>query len=438
MIKLAHTTNWMRSTIALLIVVLVSLHCFSLYSRAPYPEFHMYFDSARLGEALVMIVGFSIVGLLFVFSEFSFGYCVGFSAYLLIIGYLWLSTYSDFAYDHRSAQISAMASGVAFLLPSVLIRSPLPKIYTLSEKAFSRLLFSILIIAFLALIIGAQYNFEFAGLRNMGILRDELRFPVVLAYTIPILSTTLLPFAFACFVMRGAPLSACLTLLFLCMFYPITLTKLTLFAPLWLMFIFLLARIFDCRISLILSLLVPLIAGIATSMLLPQYTEYSKIITLRMFAIPSNALDYYNHFFAHHPHTYFCQIWFLKRFMSCPYDTPLSVIMKQTYDAGNMNASLFATEGVASVGIMLAPLPALAGGLVIALGNRASARLPARFVLISSALLVQVLTNVPLSTTLLTHGMAVLFLLWYVMPEAFLSQSKSAGLTYPTSATGLI
>jgi hypothetical protein len=32
--------------------------------------------------------------------------------------------------------------------------------------------------------------------------------------------------------------------------------------------------------------------------------------------------------------------------------------------------------------------------------------------------------NVPLSTTLLTYGMALLFLLWYVMPEGFLSQGE--------------
>jgi hypothetical protein len=44
----------------------------------------------------------------------------------------------------------------------------------------------------------------------------------------------------------------------------------------------------------------------------------------------------------------------------------------------------------------------------------ASAGLPARFVLISGAMLPQILLNVPLTTTLLTHGAAVLFLLWYV------------------------
>ena len=43
-----------------------------------------------------------------------------------------------------------------------------------------------------------------------------------------------MPFAFACFVMRNAYWRAGLALFLLLLFYPITLTKLSLFAPLWL------------------------------------------------------------------------------------------------------------------------------------------------------------------------------------------------------------
>ena len=41
---------------------------------------------------------------------------------------------------------------------------------------------------------------------------------------------------------------------------------------------------------------------------------------------------------------------------------------------------------------------------VIALGNRVSAGLPAGFILVSGAVLVQILLNVPLTITLLSHG----------------------------------
>ena len=141
-----------------------------------------------------------------------------------------------------------------------------------------------------------------------------------------------------------------------------------------------------------------------------------------MMATASSALDIYNHFFASHPLTWFCQISVLKPLTHCPYQEPLAVVMQNTYGFGNLNASLFATEGIASVGLYLAPFAALAAGLVLAIGNRASAGLPPRFVLMSAGVLPHVLLNVPLSVAMLTHGTAILFLLWYVMPRNLFEQ----------------
>jgi hypothetical protein len=47
-----------------------------------------------------------------------------------------------------------------------------------------------------------------------------------------------------------------------------------------------------------------------------------------------------------------------------------------------------------------------------------SAGLPPRFILISGALLPQILLNVPLTTVLVTHGAGILFLLWYLTPRS--------------------
>jgi hypothetical protein len=153
--------------------------------------------------------------------------------------------------------------------------------------------------------------------------------------------------------------------------------------------------------------------------------NYFGPINFRMIAIPSSALDFYNDFFSTHDITYFCQISVLKPFADCPYGDPLSVVMQRAYQVGNFNASLFATEGIASVGLILAPLSVLACGLVIALGNRLSAGLPPRFVLLSSGILPQVFLNVPLTTTLLTNGGLFLFLLWYVTPRELLEPDRS-------------
>ena len=141
-----------------------------------------------------------------------------------------------------------------------------------------------------------------------------------------------------------------------------------------------------------------------------------------MMTVPSSAMDIYNEFFARHDLTYFCQLRILKPFVTCPYEHPLSIEMENNYALGAFNASLFATEGIASVGVLFAPVSVFVCGLVIALGNRLSAGLPPRFILISGAILPQVLLNVPLSTVLLTHGMGILFLLWYITPRTMFEQ----------------
>jgi hypothetical protein len=144
--------------------------------------------------------------------------------------------------------------------------------------------------------------------------------------------------------------------------------------------------------------------------------QYFATVNTRMVAVPSVALEVYNNFFSTHPLTHFCQINVVKLVIDCPYNEELSTLMK-VYEQGAYNASLFATEGIASVGLKLAPLSAFGCGLVIAIANRVSSGLPWRFVLLSGGMLPQVLLNVPLSTNLLSNGAAILFLLWFVTPR---------------------
>jgi hypothetical protein len=153
--------------------------------------------------------------------------------------------------------------------------------------------------------------------------------------------------------------------------------------------------------------------------------SYFRIINFRMVAIPSIAMDVYNDFFSKHELTHFCQIRVLKSFIGCPYQDPLSIVMFNNYPfGGNYNASLFATEGVASVGLLLAPVSALVCGLVVALGNRLSAGLPPSFILVSGAILAQIMLNVPLTTVLLSHGAGLLFLLWYITPRSMFQEER--------------
>jgi hypothetical protein len=146
--------------------------------------------------------------------------------------------------------------------------------------------------------------------------------------------------------------------------------------------------------------------------------SYFKVINLRMIAIPSLAMDYYNEFFAGHDLTFFCQVRAVRAVMGCPYQDLLGMTIYGAFHiGGNFNASLFATEGVASVGPFFAPLAALVCGLIFGLGNRMSAGLPPRLILISGALAAQTFVNLPLTIGMVTYGGALLFLLWYVTPR---------------------
>jgi hypothetical protein len=428
----------MRSHVRLGPAFLLQLHiiacCLSLIYVA---EFYaniqiVMFDESRLYAAALNIAPFALVSVLFTFCRFSFGYVLGFYFYTMILGYLWLVEFSRFHYDHALATVSAFVSAVAFLVPALFITAPIKQWFVLSTRAFDNLLSFILILATTIIAVGALYNFRLVGVAEIYNFRDELEFPVLLGYAMGATSNALLPFAFACFVARGNRWRAAVVVLLLLLFYPITLSKLAIFAPFWLLFLALLSRFFEVRTSVVLSLFLPVLAGVILALLFKsealsyeQIRHYFGVINFRMIAVPSSALDFYNDFFSTHDITYFCQISFSKPFVDCPYTDPLPVVMAKAYQLGNFNASLFATEGIASVGLIFAPFAVLACGLVVSLGNRMSSGLPSRFILLSGGILPQVFLNIPLTTTLLTNGAAILFLLWYVTPRAMFEQGQS-------------
>jgi hypothetical protein len=295
----------------------------------------------------------------------------------------------------------------------------------ISAKVFDRLLTFSLMLAAATIAASATYNFRLVSIGRIYDFRADLEFPLLLNYWIGVTSNALLPFAFGCFVVRRSYWRAAITLVLLLFFYPITLSKLAFFTPAWLLVITLLLKIFETRVTIVLSLFLPMLLGvILIAVFKITAVPYLELVNFRMIATPSNAMDIYNHFFFHHDLTYFCQIRILKPLVDCPYQEQLSIVMARAYELGNFNASLFSTEGIASVGPLFAPVSVFACALVIALANRLSAGLPPRFILISSAALPLILLNVPLTTTLLSHGAALLFLLWYITPRSFFPQDS--------------
>jgi hypothetical protein len=413
---------------ALLIYFHILICCVSLvyvasniFPNGGIPQiFHLFYEPAGLMNAVIVAASFAPVAFLFVLADFSFGYLAGFFSFTMILGYLWLNCFTDLNYDHRLAGLSAAASIVTFLLPALFISSPIIRpMCLLSTRSFDLLLTFLLLFCTAVIAIGAAYNFRIVSLENMYAYRETLHAPTLINYLIHIVSDALLPFAFAGFVARKAPWRAAVILLLLLLCYPITLMKTELFAPFWLIAVLVLSTIFEARITAVLLLLGPILAGLTLIILFNSYSAFLfSTVNFRMIAIPSVAMDVYNDFFSKHELTHFCQISLLKQIIACPYQEQLSVVMQRAYGLGNFNASLFATEGIASAGLFFAPVATFVCGLVIALGNRLSAGLPPRFVLISGALLAQIFLNVPLTTALLTHGAGILFLLWYITPRA--------------------
>lgn len=400
----------------LLILAFVAASCVSLALVAQrYEAFYFYFDLSAASSAVLAVLIACAAAPLFAFSRFSFGWGAGFYLYTTAVGYVWLSYFSPLHYDHDLARVSIMASVVAFLLPAMLITGPwLPKLF-LPARAHNRLLLGILAISGLTVGFCSTYGFHIVGLQDIHSFRSELNYPTWLNYLINICITTLLPYAFASYIQKRNLILAAGALIIGLLFYPVTFSKTALAAPVWIVFLAIFSRWFSARSSTILSLLVPMILGFLSYYLTERPVAFG-VINFRMLAIPASAIDLYSQFFAQNPLTGFCQISFLKSVMGCPYFDQLSVVMQDAYHLGNYNASLLATEGIASVGPVGAPITALACGIIVAFGNLCSGLLPSRFVLISSSVLVQAVLNVPFSTTILTHGAIILFALWYLTP----------------------
>jgi ABC-type multidrug transport system fused ATPase/permease subunit len=426
-----------RLWLAFLIGLHIVICCVSLVliSRYRYPvafapaTFHIFFDSARSHIAILVVAAFALVSFLFVVARFSFGYFAGFYLYTMILSYLWLNCFTNLNYDHRLSGYSAALSAVAFLVPALFVAAPIRQLLALSPKSFDRLLSLILVLGAATLAVGAFYNFRIVAIDDIYEYRDQLSIPAPVKYLLTIVSSALLPFAFAGFVANRATWRAVAALILLFLFYPITLAKISLFTPFWLIALLVLSKLFPARTGVVLSLLFPMLAGLGALVLFGlSGAPYFVTINFRLIAVPAVAMDVYNDFFSRHDLTHFCQISFLKPIMDCPYQEQLSLVMEKAYKLGNFNGSLFVTEGIASVGTLFAPLTAFACGLVIALGNRVSAGLPAGFMMVSGAVLPQALLNVPLTVTLLTHGAGLLFLLWYITPrEIFECNERTDG-----------
>ena len=406
--------------LALLLAIFLAVNCISLATiehRAGIAHGHVL--SALAGTSLA--AGFIP---LFLLARFSFGYLVGISFYGVIAGFVWITYFSDLNYDHDQARLSAIASLLMFLLPLLFQTAPLRRTIMLSPRAMHRFLILALCLAAAVLVWNGYYGLAFVGIREAEELRSTFVRPAILNYITGSLIGAVLPFAFAYFAQQRRYYMAAASILSIVVFYPVLLNKTVLLAAAWLPFLFFMFRTFEPKRAAVLALLIPMTFCLIFYAVAPEEGPIGLLATylfgytnIRMFAIPSIAMNYYSEFFASNELTGFCQINIVRAAIGCPYTRQLSLILADHYGLGNLNASLFSTEGIASVGPVWAPVSALVCGLIISVGNNVSARLPPPLIAASAGLVLQFLLNVALSTNLLSNGLLVLLLLWYITPD---------------------
>jgi peptidoglycan/LPS O-acetylase OafA/YrhL len=406
--------------LALLLAIFLAVNCISLATIE-------YRGGVAHRQVLNALAGTSLAAgfiPLFLLARFSFGYVVGVCFYGVIAGFVWISYFSELAYDHDLARLSAIASLLMFLLPLLFQTAPLRRTIALSPRAMHRFLILALGFAAAVLVWNGSYGFAFVGIREAEELRSTFPRPAILNYITGSLIGAVLPFAFAYFALQRRYYLAAASIVSIVVFYPVLLNKTVLLAAAWLPFLFVMFKTFEPKRAAVLALLIPLSLCLVCFAVAPEEGPLGLLATymfgytnIRMFAIPSIAMNYYSEFFASNELTDFCQINIVRAVTGCPYNRQLSLILADHYGLGNLNASLFSTEGIASVGPVWAPISALVCGLIISVGNNVSARLPPPLIAASAGLVVQALLNVALSTSLLSNGLFLLLLFWYITPD---------------------
>jgi hypothetical protein len=412
------------SLVTLLSAACLLVLCFSLVLVAGdvNTSFNIAYNNSNAVGAIFGAAFFCLCAAVLSARPFSFGYFVGFYMLAISCGYVWLSYFTPLPYDHIAARWStAISSAVFFLAATVTLnRGPrLPRFPSLSIAQMDALVKCLVGFVIVVALCGALTGLHFVGFTEGELIRSELSHPRWMDYATSISLSCLIPFSFAWLAQRRAYWTAALCIVLALSFYPIVVNKTALVAPFWLVFVFLLTKVIEPRVATILSLMLPLLIGLAAMTIDPSRPELVfRIINFRMLAIPSSGLDHYYHYFSTHPVTHFCQISPVGKLFSCAPPDQLGAMLAQEYSIGNFNASLLATEGIASVGVYLAPVAAALCGLLVSLGNLSSAGIAPSFVLLSSSMLVVMTMNVPLSVAMVTHGGIILFGLWLITPRA--------------------
>ena len=408
---------------ALLLLVFLGLFFVSLMIVSNVAiNFHISTYGRKEGIAAMLVLTVVIAGA-FVFSQFSFGYLVGFYLFAMMAGYFWFNIFGTLGYDRRAALISAIASIILFLAPVLLITRPARRFFTLPHAALDLLPACVFLLSAVVFLLTALNGVRLAGLTDMYKYRATLHHSQLFEYFVGIFYGALLPFAFACSLAR----KRWLMLLALCalslLFYTVTLTKVSLFVSSLLIFFAILSAYFEARAAVILSLLIP--DGRRPACATIQFGYCVRGVRVSELPDAGHSIDLSRPL--------------LRLFCRSPADPLLPALVHEgDHGLPLLGSTRCRTGELVSFGQFECVAVCDRGGRIGWCAVRADFRAGLRpdtcdrqqrqrrpsetVYLCFGRHDPHILLNVPLATTLLSHGLGLLFLLWYVTPPDYFEQ----------------
>jgi|OpeIllAssembly_1097287.scaffolds.fasta_scaffold25034_2 hypothetical protein len=146
---------------------------------------------------------------------------------------------------------------------------------------------------------------------------------------------------------------------------------------------------------------------------------YVSFVHARIFGVPQLVMAQYIGFFAQHPETAWSQVAGISAIVADPYDMDLPVTLGYFYYGTpvGLNAGLWAQDGIAAGGMPALLLMSIVAAGVLWIFDSMAVRVPPRFAFIAVAVIGVSFMNIPLPTTLVSAGMALLAVLMYLAPH---------------------
>jgi hypothetical protein len=155
-------------------------------------------------------------------------------------------------------------------------------------------------------------------------------------------------------------------------------------------------------------------------------TIWVTVINIRSFAVPGLLITQYLQFFSDHPLTYGSHVTGLNAFITYPYDydIPRTVGFYYYGTLVTSNVNYWAQDGIAGFGLAGIPLVSLLAAGTFWIVDSLTRALQLRFVMVGLGLVLLMIANVSLFTTLVTGGLLLMLIAYLFAPTRFATDGR--------------